>query len=320
MLSYVQTAVDANRGIIVSRYGWSMGETARSSYRPNIDETTWSAIEAFVTTAVTDATPRVAYSATELMGAVSRLAAWCHTNGIALDQNHVFAAATIERHVKDGLDNYSDASRGNRRSQLRRVGEALLGNAPLAPARFTAAEPLRPYSPADIAQFSIWVKAQTTPELQADARTIISLGLGAGLAASEIGALRAADVISDKAGVRVRVAGSRPREVQVRREREEALRSRATELPDDAYLVRPARTSDAKNFVSNLVTRSDRPERGPQTQRMRATWLVHHLSAATPVAVLMEAAGIQSLDALARYVQFIPPVRPASAREASRGD
>lgn len=296
-----------------------MGENRGSAYRPNIDETTWSAIESFVTRAVADAAPRGPYSSSDLMGTVSRLADWCHTNGIELNVTQVFAEATIERHVAEGLNGYSAASRGNSRSQLRRVSEALLGDARPAPARFAAAEPLSPYGPAEIVKFDIWIKGQATPELQADARTIIALGLGAGLAAGEIGALRASDVVSDKAASRVRIGGSRPREVQVRREWEDTLRSRAAGLPANAYLVRPQRTSDAKNFVGNLVTRSERAELGPQTQRMRATWLVHHLAAAVPVAVLMEAAGIQSLDALARYVQFIPPVEMRHGRELLRG-
>jgi hypothetical protein len=37
---------------------------------------------------------------------------------------------------------------------------------------------------------------------------------------------------------------------------------------------------------------------------MRATWIVHHLNANTPLTVLTTAAGLESLDALARFERF----------------
>jgi hypothetical protein len=58
----------------------------------------------------------------------------------------------------------------------------------------------------------------------------------------------------------------------------------------------------------------------PSSQRLRATWLVHHLTVGTPVKVLLEAAGIGSLNALTRYIQFVPDVDPSVARRRLRDE
>ena len=39
---------------------------------------------------------------------------------------------------------------------------------------------------------------------------------------------------------------------------------------------------------------------------MRATWIVTHLTAGSPVKALVEAAGVDSLEALTRYLRFVP--------------
>lgn len=130
----------------------------------------------------------------------------------------------------------------------------------------------------------------------------------------EIGEVRAEHIQTDQLGTRVQVTGERTRTVQVLRAYEDALTTRATASAPGAFLIRPQRKTNPRNFVTNLVDRSTKPEWGPQSQQMRATWLVEHMSTGTPVAVLLEAAGLQSLDALARYMRFVAPITAASAR------
>jgi hypothetical protein len=43
----------------------------------------------------------------------------------------------------------------------------------------------------------------------------------------------------------------------------------------------------------------------PTSQRLRATWIVHHLDAGVPVVTLMRAAGVESLESFTRYVRFV---------------
>lgn len=41
---------------------------------------------------------------------------------------------------------------------------------------------------------------------------------------------------------------------------------------------------------------------------MRSTWLVQQMAARAPLPALVEAAGVDSLEALTRYLQFVPAV------------
>ncbi|WP_166790295.1 hypothetical protein [Cryobacterium sp. Hh11] len=48
---------------------------------------------------------------------------------------------------------------------------------------------------------------------------------------------------------------------------------------------------------------------------MRSTWLVHHVNASTPIPNFLEAAGIQSFEALDRFLVFAErPGRAAALR------
>jgi hypothetical protein len=87
--------------------------------------------------------------------------------------------------------------------------------------------------------------------------------------------------------------------------------------PDD-YAFSPRRTVEGKNTVTNFVAKTSGIHK-PNSQRLRATWIVHHLSAATPVNVLMNAAGVLSLDALTRYIQFVPDAEPSEVPARLRG-
>ena len=87
----------------------------------------------------------------------------------------------------------------------------------------------------------------------------------------------------------------------------EELRVVALQVTDkDATLFRP-HVAWSKNIVTVFVGRSLGSGLRPSTQRMRATWLVGHLSAGIPMQDLLSAAGLQSMDALVRYERFLPP-------------
>lgn len=264
--------------------------------------------------------PHVSYKQQDLLRSTTHLAHWAVHRGLTLEHASVFTEEAIDGFIREGLPQYSDASRGNVRAQLRRVREALQhGGSPARPERLTAAEPLAPYSLGEQRQFTQWAERQKTAEFRRDARTILALGLGAGLSASEIGEVRGTDVIIDGAGVQVRVEGVRPRTVQVLRRQEARIRKAAQAVEPSQHLIRPGRVGTAKNLVSNIVERGVAGDLGPRTQRMRTTWLVHHLNAGVHVAVLMEAAGLESLKGLTRYLSYVTEVPAREARSALRG-
>lgn len=89
-----------------------------------------------------------------------------------------------------------------------------------------------------------------------------------------MGDVRGADVIEDELGIQVRVDGERLRLVQLLRPYEARLGAAAKGVKPREYLIRPRRQSTSKNLLSNIVDRGVASELGPQTQRMRATWMV----------------------------------------------
>ncbi len=91
-----------------------------------------------------------------------------------------------------------------------------------------------------------------------------------------------------------------------------------TALPE-MWLFRPNRTTTNKNAVTGFVTRNFDGAVRPSSQRLRATWIVTHLSKATPIVPFMRAAGVESLQALTRYVRYVPEPQPCEAVKRLRG-
>ncbi|MFF1876600.1 hypothetical protein [Leifsonia sp. NPDC058230] len=289
--------------------------TAATQIRPNA--TGHDDVTVYAEAVVGHAAAQLRYPRHELMLATTRLAQWSAERNIELRHDTVFAESVLNDFIREGLPTHTDASRGNVRAQLRRVREALHEGRGHAH-RLAAAEPLAPYSEAERSGFTEWASRQKKTEFKRDARTILALGFGAGLSAGEIGEVRAENVVDDDQGVQVVVAGERARTVQLLKAYEARVRSAAKAVKPHEYLIRPQRVSTPKNLISNIVDRGVASELGPQSQRMRATWLVRHLEAGTPVAVLMQAAGLESLKGLTRYLEFVTPIPSDRARAALR--
>ena len=93
---------------------------------------------------------------------------------------------------------------------------------------------------------------------------------------------------------------------------ERALARRAGELRATDYLFKTGRTGAGKNLISNFVASAKADGVHAQTQRMRSTWLVQQMTACVPLPALVEAAGVDSLEALTRYLQFLPVLHDES--------
>jgi hypothetical protein len=258
------------------------------------------------------------YSPAELTRAFSQLVRWAIELGLPMDRQIVLSESILSAFIANGLPQFTDAGRSNVRAQLRSMRTALDGAQ--KPLPLSSADSSAPYSKADIRRLRSWAGAQATEEYRRDAISILCLGVGAGLAAGEIAELRGDAIRVDSQGVQVVVADSRPRTVQVRREWEEPLIDHRKSCATDDYFIRPKRKTGSRNFLSNLIERSAGPDFRPQSQRMRATWIVQHLTAGTLMGVLMEAAGVQSLEAFTRFMQFVPELSANKARPMLRGD
>jgi len=105
----------------------------------------------------------------------------------------------------------------------------------------------------------------------------------------------------------------------VLREWEDALIDRVASMDPEKYAFRENHTTFYPNLVSNFVDRGHPTRVRLTTQRLRATWIVRHLVAGTPVVALMDAAGVESLEAFTRYTAFVLPLGIARLRSALGG-
>lgn len=255
------------------------------------------------------------YSETDIRFAAEPFVRWAVSIlGVDPDLEELFTTRNIEQFVHASKGAYSTGVLGNVRSRLFRLAERIADPHDRRPpvTALPAANPSKPYKEREIAAMLSWANSQRTPKRRASARNLLALGLGAGLSTSEIANLRNGDVTARDAETTVRVTGARAREVVM-------LRVWADELTLDdladaeRYVFRPDRHTSWRNVVSNFVGRLPDDAR-PQPQRLRATWIVGHLSRGVNVSVLMRAAGVDSLEALTRYVQFVDEPAPDLAR------
>lgn len=278
--------------------------TAGSSrpYRPQLPAKDWAAIEPYVRDVITRAAPAVTYTERELYPAVTRLVHFAWVKHVPLSDDAVFLPRTVERFVQHHLASYNRASRNTIRARLRRVSEALLGDDTAD--RYKAlgkAEASRPYSERDLSLLRAWARSMRTDELTSSAGALLALGVGVGLTGSEIIRQRI-EHVDLRAGV-VHVEGAESRIVPVLADWIPLLTRRQEVLGDSGWAFRSDQRGSNINLVSDFVSRTS-PQIPLVTRRMRATWLVHHLDAATPLKQLLRIAGLQSAEALDRVLPF----------------
>jgi integrase len=191
---------------------------------------------------------------------------------------------------------------------------------PIDPANLRAlgrSEPSIPYTFRELITLRSWALAQGTENRRLNAAALLSLGIGAGLTGREIVNLTVDDIQTDENGVLVHVRGDRERTVPVLREWESALQTKVAGASITEPAFRPGRTTANRNLITDFVSRAN-GKVALQARRMRATWLVHHLEAGTPLVLLLAAAGLSSPEALDRFLKFVRPIDPLSAQAQLR--
>ncbi|WP_066517151.1 hypothetical protein [Curtobacterium ammoniigenes] len=272
------------------------------AYRPKLPADEWAAIAPYVHDVVARATPLVAYAAADLYPAAARLVHFAWSQRIPLGDAEVFDPYTINRFVMAHLDGYNRASRNTMRARLRRMSEALLGEDAAGTFRTLGkADASRPYSARDLAALEAWSTSQPSEERRTSAAALLALGLGAGLTGAEIIAVRPEHLhLSDAHAVLTTVGGRR---VPVVDEWVEALERRTRFLGGQGWMFRNGQRGGNSNLITDFVSRTGRgvPLRA---RRMRATWIVWHLDAGTPLKRLLAIAGLDSAEALDRFLPF----------------
>lgn len=313
----IGNTVGVNQQSVVDRVALTI-----ESYTPDLPEAHWAEIATFVRESVNACEQKTPYTARELLVASARHVHWCwQTAGLPLDRDVVFRREVIAEYVAHGCQQMSPASAGNRRSQLLRMSELLLGpqHRTSRLASLPPPDPTSPYTASEVIALRSWADGQKTTYRRVNCHVLLALGMGAGLSASEVTAVQAQHVHADEDGVLIEVTGARPRVVPVLAEWEQVLVQVASSaMRPDLFLFRPTREKTHRNLIGNFVDKTSPGRVRANAQRMRSTWIVTHLSAGTPVTALVEAAGVDSLEALTRFLRFVPHMDATEARKTLR--
>ena len=295
---------------------------AIESYIATIPPAEWEIIEAFVRASVNDADALTVRSARQLLVAAARHVHYCWTVGYPLDRLVIWRREVIAEFAQRGCPDMTVASRNTYRSTLFSMSDVLLAaphRHPRPPSIGRGASS-RPYTAKEVSLLIAWANFQRTENRRVNAMVLLCLGIGAGLSAAEIGWLRACDVRVDDEGVLLTISGPRARTVPMLEAWEQPIAQIAqASMRKSQRIFVPNRHSGAnKSLISNFVVNTtDRPV-SVTAQRLRATWLVTHLTAGTPVVLLARAAGLESLDGLSRFVEYVPNIDVVASRSRLR--
>ena len=241
----------------------------------------------------------LSYREDTLLAAVEHHVRWAHVvSGLPLERDFLFRRDVIAVAVQQ-LPMRSDASLGRRRAVLLRVAEAL-GVTERAMPPLYGSEPSAPYTAREIADLRLWATVQKENR-RTSARVLLALGIGAGLTSSELCAVTSSNISED--GAWIAVPGSRTRTVHVEVEWRGDLAS--VRNGEDSAVFQPG-VRWYPNKISDFVRSTRGDQLRPKPQRMRSTWLVRQMQRGMPVQDLLYAAGVKSLDALARFERFLP--------------
>ena len=298
-------------------------EKKLSTYTPaNIPSKRWVRIKSFVKKLVL-ASASTKYGANELASVISQHVAWCDVIAYELTPAVVLNRDVIEQFIAQGCAGLGDGTRSNYRSILFAVAEAVLPPTQILrrgkPIKGSA--PSVPYTQTEITALLHSAQSQHTPYQRHGALTLLAAGLGAGLGAEDLLVVRGTDVTTTENTTRVSVEGRRPREVIVFTRWADRLQVLADAV-EGGWLFLPNRQSTrykaTANFIKSLSTGGDTPTFS--TQRLRATWVCHHLNIGTPLPNLVKAAGVTTLHPFARYLKFLAEVEASQAEPWFQGD
>jgi integrase len=254
------------------------------NYTPKIDEQAWTPIKEFIGAAVAACAGKTAYADHDLYQASTGLVSWARVATDLQLTDELFGPSVIEDFVRRGLPTYSPASRGNRRSILLRMSEAILGEQAsrvrLEP--LPSSMPSEPYSDSELTGLRDWA-LRSSPSRRPRALALLALGLGAGLSTGEITAALCGDVSLTDSGLAISVRGLRARTVMISPEWAGAIREATHGGGLEEWIFCPDRTTGGKNMVTNFVAPDRSATTAPNVQRMRATWIVRQFnSCGTP--------------------------------------
>lgn len=224
----------------------------------------------------------------------------------------------VEAFVAQGLAGRASSTRGTYRSVLR----ALSGPARAGPATPFSGSPAPPlYTGTERSELFAIAGSQRHAWRRDSALSFLALGLGAGLRAGELAALRGADVLSGPAGVAVVLDGPRARTVPVEGRLGGLVAGRAEQVGAGNHLFCPGRAERSyPNFVNNFARTLQASPGGPRlcSGRARSSFICAHLVMGTPLAELVYISGLIEVGSLLRYARHVQGAPSSKATPRAR--
>jgi integrase len=263
------------------------------------------AVAEFVRNAVSAVAPLNHFTVEQATAPLVHLVNWAHvTSGLPLRYASLLSPASIEffldKAIADGA--LAPGTVRNYRAHLARVASALGIAVAASPAPIRRDERARPYSAEELARWRLWARTRPSSMSHARADSLLALAAGAGLRTTELVNVRARDIVLDDSDAWVCVGGDRARVVPVLPLWRNRIARRTLALqPDELLFPQPGEASTVR-----LEQWRNGQATAPQSQRLRASWLVEHLMDDTAAHHLLEWAGIDRGETLAGYLQFLP--------------
>lgn len=307
-----------------ARTGTSVSGTINRFSPRKVSPEAWSRVEAVVKQAVT----QVGFSDPDLakhaLSIVAQFTLWADRVGQSVDVEALFDPELIDRFITEGCAHLSEGTRLNYRTQLWRVGTAVVGHGLFPPRSvpLKASAVRRPYTTAEITELASWSRGLPTESMRRNSRALIAIGLGTGMRPPEIARAIGTDVREKGELVLVDVIGSggrTDRTIPVLRPWAGEVLELARESGGRPYF-RADRTRILRNDIIGFVRRCS-PEGPPKfnMERLRITWIVSQLTAGTHLTALQLASGV-GVAQLVKYLPFAAPLDEARARRALAGE
>ncbi|GAA5037703.1 tyrosine-type recombinase/integrase [Microbacterium fluvii] len=278
-------------------------------------------MDAFVRDAIAVAAPHTAYTAKIAMPYVARYVAWAvRENGWPMTVEFLFTVRAINRYTTTANLDLTEGTRANYRAVLMRISEVLLPDEhPDKPSSLTNRTTAAPYTREELDGFRVWATSQLTAEKRDRAMLMLVFCAGAGIRANEVRRIHAEHVTVDERGILIHIATDAPRDVPLLSEWEEWMVALLRRRPEGEPLWGQTHRKDESNLYSSFTENSYGAGDRPRGDRLRATWLAHHLYA-RGIKDIFRAAGVTKMQHLHRLLEFVDLRDDDGYRDLFRGE
>ncbi|WP_111720306.1 hypothetical protein [Homoserinimonas sp. OAct 916] len=289
-------------------------------YRPAMKATHWVYISSFVRGMVCIAAPLTHAAAHHLLTPASAYVLWAWRDaGLPLDATVLLDRSTIEFYIRANPRGLTARTMRSYRARLLRISRVVLPDTePASAPAYDRESGTAPYSAAELDTLRNWALGQGTTLRRQKALLMLSLSAGAGLKSVEIAHLARRHITVDDDGILIAVHhNDSARLVPLLAIWEPWLLEALRGVDDDALVFGTTKRTHSRCLLSGFVVTTDGDAR-PTNARLRATWLVTHLQAGTPIKDLLTAAGFLKFQNLAQYLPHLTDTARADYRRILR--